>query len=200
MDNVTAPLAPETLELHRRISARAVIAGILVGLALAATMIALGTAIGITAFSRTESPRGFGIGVAVWFLVSFSAGAFGGGWVAAGAARALRRRDGILHAIVTWAAMTLATSSLVGGVMHRVVVGMLGNRSLDGEAGGHAMSQLAGAQFGAWGAFAVLFVPMLAALAGGLLGAARERHVLGVTTTKRERVVVSAPLGPTPAR
>jgi hypothetical protein len=192
MDNVTAPLAPETLELHRRISARGVIAGILVGLALAATMIALGTAVGITAFPHSGSVRGVGIGFAAWFLVSFTVAAFGGGWVAAGASRALRRRDGVLHAIVTWAAMALATSSLIGGVMHRVAAGMLGSRSLDGEPGG-GMSQLAGAQFGAWGAFASLFIPMLAAIAGGLIGASRERQALGLP--RKPRVSVSDPLG-----
>jgi len=195
MDNVTPTVAPETLELHRRISARAVIAGILVGLALAATMIALGTAVGVTAFPHSGSPRDIGIGFAAWFLVSFTVAAFGGGWVAAGAARALRRRDGILHALVTWAAMALATSSLVGGVMHRVAAGMLGWPSLDGEPGA-GMSRLAGAQFGAWGAFAALFVPMLAALAGGLLGASRERHALGVPKKpQRPPVSVTDPLG-----
>jgi len=193
MDNVTLPPAPETLELHHRISARGVISGILVGLALAALMIALGTAVGITAFPHSSSPTGVGIGFAVWFLVSFTVAAFGGGWVAAGASRALRRRDGVLHAIVTWAAMALATSSLIGGVMHRVAAGMLGGgRSLEGEPGG-GMSQLAGAQFGAWGAFAALFIPMLAAIAGGLIGASRERHVLGVPRTRRP-VIVSAPV------
>lgn len=185
----------EPLELHRRISARAVIAGILVALALVATMMALGTAIGVTAFPRTDSMRRIGLGFGGWALLSFAVAAFAGGWVAAGAARALRRRDGVLHAIVTWAAMALATSSLVGGVMHRVAVGMLGDRSLDGEAGGRAMSQLAGAQIGAWGAFAALVVPMVAAIFGGLIGASRERHVLGVPR-RRAPVQVSGPLGP----
>src|SRR5262249_31923009 len=134
-----------------------------------------------------------GIGFAVWFLVSFTVAAFAGGWVAAGAARALRRRDGILHALVTWASMALLTSSLVGGVMHRVAVGMLGSRSLDGEEGGHTMSHRSAGRCGAWGAFAALFVPMLAALGGGLLGAARERRVLGVPR-QRPPVVVSEPL------
>jgi hypothetical protein len=193
MDNVNAPLAPEALELHRRISARAVIAGLLVGLAFAATMMALGTAVGVTAFSNAGSPRDIGIGFAGWFLVSFAVSAFAAGWVAAGSARALRRRDGILHALVTWAAMALLTSSLVGGVMHRVAVGMLGSRSLDGEMGGRSMSQLAAGRFGAWGAFAALFIPMLAALAGGLIGASRERHVLGVS--RKPRVTVNDPLG-----
>jgi len=160
----------DPLDIHRRISARAVLAGILVGLALAAMFMALGAAIGASTLPRTgNDPRSIGLGFAAWFIVALTVSAFGGGWVAAGAARALRRRDGVLHAIVTWAAMALASSSLVGGVMHRVAVGMLGDRTL------------ASPQLGAWGAFAALCIPLLAAIAGGLIAASRERHVLGVS-------------------
>src|SRR6476646_744434 len=171
----------DPLEIHRRISARAVLAGILVGLALAAMLMALGAAVGATAFSGS-SPRQMGLGFAAWFVMTLTFSAFGGGWIAAGAARALRRRDGVLHAIVTWAAMALASSSLVGGVMHRVAVGMLGDRTLGSP------------QLGAWGACAALCIPLLAAIAGGLVAASRERHVLGVSG-RRPRVSFTSPTG-----
>ncbi|MCU1280795.1 MAG: hypothetical protein JWM53_4341 [bacterium] len=179
MDTVQGSLERE---LPTRISARGVIAGMLVGLALAAMLMALGNAIGVTALSREGSPRLMGVGFAGWFVLSFAVGAFAGGWLAAGAARALRRRDGVLHGIVSWAALALISSSLVRGVMHGVTASMLGDRLL--------------VAVGAWGTFAAMLVPLLAAVAGGIVGAARERRVAGLVderTARRRRPIVTSP-------
>jgi hypothetical protein len=174
--------SPLDVELPTRVSARGVIAGMLVGLALAAMMMALGNAIGATAFPRTGSPRVVSVELAAWFLLSFAVGAFGGGWIAAAAAPALRRRDGVLHGVVTWAAIALVSLTLVGGVMRSLAVGMLSDGSLgsqSGDAPPHAMSRHKGVEIGAWGGFAALVVPLLAAVGGGAIGAARERRVAG---------------------
>lgn len=184
------------VELPTRVSARGVIAGILVGLALAATVMALGTAIGVTAFPRAGSPRNLGVGFAAWFLLSLVVGCFSGGWLASGAARALRRRDGVLHGLVTWAAIALISMSLVGSVMRGAAIGVLGDGALGDDTSGPAASQHRGAEVGAWGAFAALFLPMLAAIGGGVLGVGRERRVAGLRLereARRRRPIVTSP-------
>jgi hypothetical protein len=191
MDTVQSSLP---IELPARVSVRGVLAGMLVGLALATTLMALGNAIGATAFARVGPPRAASLEIAGWFLLSFAVGAFAGGWVAAGAARALRRRDGVLHGLVTWAAIALVSLSLVGGVMHGVAVGALSGGSLGGEAGDRpqAMLRRKSAEIGAWGTFATMLVPLLAAVGGGVIGASRERRAAGlraaVTSSKDRRV------------
>ena len=177
----TTVRSPLDVEWPTRVSARGVIAGMLVGLALAAMMMALGNAIGATAFPRTGSPRVVSVELAAWFLLSFTVGAFGGGWIAAAAAPALRRRDGVLHGLVTWAAIALVSLTLVGGVMRSLAVGMWSDGSLGSQSGDglHAMSRHKGIEIGAWGGFAALIVPLLAAVGGGAIGAARERRVVG---------------------
>ena len=198
MDTVSGSVE---VDLPTRISARGVIAGLLVGLALPAIVMSLGTAIGVTTFPRGGSPHGVGIGFAAWFLLSFVIGAFAGGWVAAGAARALRRRDGVLHGLVTWATMALISLSLVGGVMRGLAAGMLGEGSLGGESGdlGRMMPLQRGAEIGAWGTFVALLLPLLAAVAGGILGASRERRAAGlvdVPAAPRRRPIVTSPAAP----
>jgi hypothetical protein len=183
MDNIE-------LDLRPRIGAVAVISGILVGLALAATMMALGTAIGVTAFPGTTSLRHAGLGFAGWFLLSLSLGTFAGGWIAAGAARVLRRRDGVLHGIVTWSAIALISLSLVGNVMRGAAVGMLGEGALPGAP---SSVQQHGAEVGAWGAFAALFIPLCLAMLGGVIGVRRERRAAGMIAERGRRPVVYAP-------
>ncbi|MGZ3406192.1 MAG: hypothetical protein ACXVAN_07080 [Polyangia bacterium] len=180
MDTVRSSLE---IELPARVSVRGVLAGMLVGLALATTMMALGNAVGAAALPRAGSQRAASLELAGWFLLSFVVGAFAGGWVAAGAARALRRRDGVLHGLVTWAAIALVSLSLVGGVMHGVAVGVLSGGPLGGEPGDRPQAMLLrrrGAEIGAWGTFATLLVPLLAAVGGGVVGASRERRAAGL--------------------
>lgn len=165
-----------------RVSARGVIAGAIVGLALAAMLAALGAAIGMTAFPGARDQRSTGFGVVGWFVLALGCGAFGGGWCAAGAARALRRRDGVLAGIVTWALMALVSLSTLGGVMRSVAAASRGDRSL-----------LAA---GAWGSFIALAVALVAAIGGGLVGVLRERRVAGLVAervARRRRPIVTSP-------
>jgi hypothetical protein len=186
------------VELPARISARGVIAGILGGLALAAVMMALGTAVGVTAFPLDGTARLAGVALAAWSLLSFAVGGFAGGWLAAACARALHRRDGVLHGLITWAALALVSMSLVGGVMRGAAVGILGESSLGGEAGDQApaLSRHKGAELRAWGTFAGLLVPLFAAVAGGALAASRERRIAGLVderAARRRRPIVTSP-------
>lgn len=165
-----------------RVSARGVIAGALVGLAVGAMLLALGAAVGVSALRGSPGGRGPGIAVGVWFIVSFAASAFGGSWVASGSARALRARDGVLHGIVTWAVMALVSTPVVGAIMRAVAsAGLRGDPAL--------------AMLGAWGAFVAIAVAFGTAIAGGLAGVARERRVVGLASERagrqRRPIVVS---------
>jgi len=127
METAGGSFVATDIEFPTRISARGVIAGVLVGLAIAVLMMVLGAAIGLTAFQpRSDVAKGLGIGFAAWSLLTLIVAAFLGGWVAAAAGRAVRRNDGILHGLVTWAAVTLIGVSLVGGAVRSTVAGIFG--------------------------------------------------------------------------
>jgi hypothetical protein len=223
------------VEFPTRVSARGVIAGVLVGLAFEVMLMVLGAAIGLTAFEPSgDVAKGLGIGFAAWTLLALIVSAFVGGWVATGAARAIRRRDGVLHGLVTWAAVTVVGVMLVGGAVSSAVSGMFGvaktatqaaasspavNRAVTnqaqqpgvqqqiGNAIGNVTSnpqQLAakadraagGAAIGGWGLFAMLLLPMLAAIGGGAIASGRERRAGGLVperATRKRKPVVTSP-------
>jgi hypothetical protein len=238
MDTANTVASMTEVEFPTRVSARAIISGVLVGLAFAVMLMVLGAAIGLTAFGpRGDVAKGLGIGFAGWVLLTLIISAFVGGWVATGAARAVRRRDGVLHGLVTWAAVTLVGVSLLGGAVRSAVGGIFGvaktaaqtaasseplQRAIGEKAQqpnvqqqvGNAIDnakanpqQLAaradqaasGAAVGTWGMFAALVLPLLAAIVGGVIGAARERRIIGLPKERemrrREPRVVS-PSGP----
>jgi hypothetical protein len=170
---------PMDLELKTRVSVRGIIAGVLVALAFELMLMVLGTAIGTTVFPRrTEVGKGAAIGLASWFMLALLISAFAGGWVAAGGARALRARDGVLQGMVTWAVVSLIGVSLVGGAVRGAVAGIFG-LGADQAAARVAM--------GNWGLFAALLLPLLAAMLGGVAGAIRERRVIGLPPQREMR-------------
>jgi hypothetical protein len=127
MDTVRGSVVATEVEFPTRISARGVIAGLLVALAIAALMMVLGAAIGLTAFEpRGDVAKGLGIGFAAWTLFTLIVSAFFGGWVGAASARAIRTRDGVLHGVVTWAAVTVVGVALVGGAVRSTLSGIFG--------------------------------------------------------------------------
>jgi hypothetical protein len=127
MDTVYETAGFANAELPSRISARGVIAGVLVALALAVMLMVLGAAVGLSAFApRGDVAKGLGIGYAAWVLLTLVVSAFFGGWVATGAAHAVRGRDGVLHGVVTWAAVTVLGVALVGGAVRGAIGGMIG--------------------------------------------------------------------------
>lgn len=159
------------LDLPSRISARGVIAGVLVGLACEAMLMVLGTAIGLTALRpRPGFTRDLGLAFSAWLLFATMVSAFVGALVAAGAARSIRRRDGILHGVVTWAGVTLIGVSPMGRMIVR-----------PGESADSAA-------IGTWGMFAAMVVPLVCAIGGGALAAARERRNAGFAGEPRRRL------------
>jgi hypothetical protein len=199
METVQEPLAADRLAADRvfpiRVSALGVIAGLLVSLAFALLLLALGEAIGVTTAMRPspEVARGIGIGFGAWVVLTLIVSAFAGGWVAAAAARTVRRRDGVLHGLLTWSAVTVLGPFLVG----RLVRGMIA-----------AISQLPQitdavrlrAAIGSWSLFAALLLPLLAAIAGGAMGAKRERRVVGLAPAPRREIRSHKVVTPEPPR
>jgi hypothetical protein len=236
MDTLQGSVAADEFEFPTRISARGVIAGVLVALALEAMLMVLGAAIGLSAFQpRGDVAKGIGVGFAVWLVLTMIVSAFVGSWIASGAARAVRVRDGVLHGVVTWAAVTVIGVSLLGGAIRSTLGGIFGlagtatqaiaaspaanqaaanagqgggvQQQIDKAAGNLSANsqQLAakanqaasGAAIGSWGVFAMMLLPMLAALGGGVFGTNRERRASGLAQESprpgRRRAVVTSP-------
>lgn len=127
MDTVLGSTDLTDVQFPTRVSARGIISGLLVALALEASLLVLGAAIGLTAFQPSgEVAKGLGIGFAAWVLLTLLVSAFFGGWVAAAAGRTIRTRDGVLHGVVTWAAVTVVGLALVGGAVRGVVGSIFG--------------------------------------------------------------------------
>ena len=127
MDTVQGSTDIADVQFPTRVSARGVVSGLLVGLALEAMLLVLGAAIGLSALQPSgDVAKGLGIGFAVWLLLTLIISAFFGGWVAAGAGRAIRTRDGVLHGVVTWAAVTVVGLALVGGAVRGAVGSIFG--------------------------------------------------------------------------
>ncbi len=111
----------------RRVSWGAIFAGTFVTLAIFLTLQILGAGIGATAIDltgrETSSPRAYGIGAAVWWLVTGLISLFIGGWVAGRLGWLPYKLDRILHGLTTWALfyvvmfylLTTTLSTLVGG-------------------------------------------------------------------------------------
>lgn len=107
-----------------RLSFRAVGAGILVALVSQVVLLLLGGAIGLMAIEPDRQiAQGVGIGFLVWLLISLAVSAFLGAWVAASAAQTIERRDGLLHGLLTWAAVSLIGVFLVGGAVRSTLAG-----------------------------------------------------------------------------
>ena len=127
MDTVYGSTGITDVQFPTRVSARGIGSGLLFGLALEATLLVLGAAIGLTAFQPSgDVAKGLGIGFAAWLLLTLIVSAFFGGWVAAAAGRAIRTRDGVLHGVVTWAAVTVVGLALVGGAVRGAVGSIFG--------------------------------------------------------------------------
>ena len=110
-----------------RPSATAIIAGALVALAVALTLLVLGAAIGVSAMRPSaDVAKGVGIGYSVWLLLSLCAGAFAGGAIAARCAALRYRGHGALYGVVTWALVTVVGASLAGGAIRSTVSGLFG--------------------------------------------------------------------------
>jgi hypothetical protein len=116
--------------VRKRTSWGAIFGGSFIALGIMMILGTLGLAVGATVIDpATADPsdaRAFGIGGAIWWIVSGMIALFGGG-VAAGRLAGLRRRgEGPLHGLVTWAVTTIATFFLAMSMIGSVVSGAMG--------------------------------------------------------------------------
>lgn len=96
-----------------RLSWGAVFAGLVLATALQIVLTTLGGAIGLAAFDPGSSAKAFGIGTAVWAVLSLLVSLFLGGSTTGRLAGRLSRTDGFLHGALLWALSTLLTIWLV---------------------------------------------------------------------------------------
>lgn len=190
-----------------RLSFRAVAAGVLVALVTQVVLLLLGGAIGLTAFEPSgQVARAVGFGFLAWLMLSLCASAFFGAWVAASTAQTVERRDGLLHGLLTWAAVSLVGAFLVGGAVRNTLSGVFGFVGKTVTAAAPAVDgnlDVTGTAIGLWGLLWAFILPLGAALVGGAVGARTERKVLGfserVEAPTRTRTDELYPTTPTPA-
>jgi hypothetical protein len=195
----------------------AVVGGVLVAAALQVLLITLGAAIGLTAFSVPDQARGdLQIGYVTWLVASLTLSVFVGGWVAAAGARSMRRGDGALHGVVTWAAIGLLGFFLVGRNLDDILGGALrvAGESAVAAAAPEVKQQVSGTvsqvkdrieqvgegiqtmqavddarevvAIGLWSFLGVELLLLLAAVAGGALGGRRSRRRDAVVVVRQE--------------
>ncbi|HYE62275.1 MAG TPA: hypothetical protein VD997_09780 [Phycisphaerales bacterium] len=113
----------------KRISWGAVFAGTIIAVVTQLMLGLLGMGIGIAsvdpATATSETGKAFGIGMAIWWVVSSLISLFIGGWVAGRLAGFPKRVDGSLHGVVAWAAMTMFSLYLVSTAVGNVLGGTL---------------------------------------------------------------------------
>jgi polyhydroxyalkanoate synthesis regulator phasin len=140
----------------RRISPWAVLAGAVVGVVVLFLLGLLGLAIGLAtidpAARDTPGAGAFGIGTAIWGIISFLIALFAAGWIAGRLAGDPKKLDGLLHGVVAWALttlvvmwlMTTTVSSMIGGAFS-----LLGNvasasaQAVQAAAGGETLADAA---------------------------------------------------------
>ena len=115
---VTADGAPS---LPFRVSWGAVFAGAVVAVAIGLMLNALGIGVGATAVDATArdtpSASSFGIGAAIWILISNLIGLAIGGYVAARLSGTSDNTDGTLHGLAVWGTTFLVSAVLLGNLV-----------------------------------------------------------------------------------
>lgn len=186
----------------QRISWGAVFAGTIVSLAVLVVLTALGSGIGLVAAPSavaggTGAATGFGIGAAVWMLVTGVVSFYAGGWVAGRLTGIARISESVIHGIVMWSLATVMlafvfTSATVGalGAASGAVRSTIGQQTdavnrVEGED-----LQNASRAAGAAGLFGFLMLLCNAGAAGyGARAGTRVLRPVAMTETHRERVV-----------
>lgn len=137
----------------RRVSWGAIFAGLFVSLAIFLTLQILGAGIGASTIDltgrETSSARAYGIGAAVWWLVTGLISLFIGGWVAGRLGWLPHKLDRILHGLTTWALfyvvvfylVTTTLSALVGGGLATLGKAAGGAAQAAGEVAGSPQAQ-----------------------------------------------------------
>lgn len=113
--------------IHRRISWAAIFGGVILVLAIQMLLGLLGAGIGLgtvnTNAGSTPDATSFGMGAAIWWVVSSIISLGFGGYVSAWLAGIEVRWDGVLHGLVTWGIATLLTIYLLSTAVGSIVGG-----------------------------------------------------------------------------
>jgi len=120
-----AAVAPEGApSLPSRISWGAILAGAVVAVTIGLMLNALGAGVGATTVDATArdtpSASSFGIGAAIWVLVSNLIGLAVGGYVAARLSGTADNTDGTLHGLAVWGTTFLISAVLLGNLVSSV--------------------------------------------------------------------------------
>ena len=120
--------------------ALAVLAGVACGLILQLLLNMLGLGFGLATLdpgtSDNPSAAGFGIGAAIWWVLSGLFAAFTGGWIAGRLAGKSKETTAGLHGVVSWAVTSLIVIYMLTSAVSGIVGGALG--ALGSAAGGIA--------------------------------------------------------------
>ncbi|HNY66720.1 MAG TPA: hypothetical protein PKM41_14905 [Deltaproteobacteria bacterium] len=124
----------------------------MIALIIQITLVMLGLAIGFGTIQpavQGGALQGFGIGAAIWWILSSIIALFAGGWVSSRLAGLQRKFDGALHGLATWALVTLLTIYLLTSGIGFVVGGAFGVvKDAIGISTQAAAQALGGAQIG----------------------------------------------------
>lgn len=110
----------------RRVSWGALFAGLVVSLVimLVLTLLGMGIGLGIVNPATEDNPLGgVGIGAAIWLGLTALIALFFGGWTTAKLAGSVRGLNGVLHSIVMWGLVTIASFFLMTTVIGSLVGG-----------------------------------------------------------------------------
>jgi hypothetical protein len=176
----------------QRIRWGSVLAGLFLAIGAQVMLVLLGAAIGLTVVdeARVGDPLGkIATAAGAWMALSSLVALFLGGYAAAKLGGSIRRSDGVLSGMLTWAASLVLTLMLVGSGLSAALSGAIGVAqspllqrqdtlgTLQREAPARedaieaARRNKGDMAKGAWGAFGGAAISLLAAIAGGALGA-----------------------------
>lgn len=118
------------------ISWPAIFAALAVGIAVQLLLSLAGVALGIYAFDSGGDTETITLAAASWGAVSMLVSGLVGGYVAGRCSGLRRTGDGVLHGLVSWAAMTLLCTALATTALGSLTTGLFGllNSGLDGSA------------------------------------------------------------------
>jgi hypothetical protein len=154
---------------ENRVGVGSACAGVLVGLAVSATLLVLGAALSYQFLGLdSNSLMVHGNVVGGWICAALAIGAFFGGRSAAVSARLLVRRDGMLAGLVTWALFVVALLAVVATWIAAAPEVAWRFQPMLGIA--------------LWGLTLILGLTFVASLVGGAAGARAEARSIGLTT------------------
>ena len=111
----------------RRVSWGAVFAGMVIAVVVQLVLSLLGAGIGLSTIDplryNTPDASTFGLGGAIWWVISSVVALFSGGWVAGHLSGSPDKTDAVLHGLLTWGVAAIVTVYLLASIVGSVVRG-----------------------------------------------------------------------------